>query len=96
MAKRETREEKNERVVKTLIDKMFEIAGHNVLYEDIKGRQDAWYTEWTMTEAQNKEWVEWGKKLVKKEYKLTDKLAGTEMAMINLNWGLKFDNQIDF
>ena len=33
---------KDEIIVKTLINKMFEIAGHNVTYEDIKDRKDNW------------------------------------------------------
>jgi ABC-type multidrug transport system ATPase subunit len=35
---------------------MFEIAGHSTTFEDIKGRTDNWYQQWTMTEEQNKEW----------------------------------------
>ena len=52
MAKRLSREQKNEQAVKDLINQMFIIAGHQVTYDDIVGRKDAWYTDWTMTEAQ--------------------------------------------
>ncbi len=48
MAKRLSREEKWDKAVVDLINKMFEIAGHKVTYDDIKGRQDDWYAQWTM------------------------------------------------
>jgi len=46
---------KDEIIVETIINKMFEIAGHKVTFEDIKDRKDNWYQQWTMTEEQNKE-----------------------------------------
>jgi len=49
MTKRLTKEQKREQVLIDLINKMFEIAGHEVTYNDIVGRTDQWYTEWTMT-----------------------------------------------
>ena len=53
--KRPTPEEK----IVTIINKMFEIAGHKVTYDDIKDRKDAWYADWTMTVAQDEEWKKW-------------------------------------
>ncbi len=81
---------KNKRqiMVETLINKMFEIAGHNVTYEDIKDRKDNWYQQWTMTEEQNKEWRKWGIELIKKDRSLK-KLADREMAFFDLMYGLK-------
>ena len=46
---------KEEKVLTDLINKMFEIAGHDVKFEDIKDRKDAWYTDWTMTVEQNEQ-----------------------------------------
>jgi hypothetical protein len=40
MAKRLTKQEKWNKASEDLINKMFEIAGHNVTYDDIKGRTD--------------------------------------------------------
>ena len=54
--KRLSREEKRNKAVVDLINQMFIIAGHDVTYDDIKGRKDDWYTEWTMTTAQCEEW----------------------------------------
>ena len=51
--KRLSKQEKNQKVVEELINKMFYIAGHNISYEDIKDRKDSWYQEWEMTKAQN-------------------------------------------
>ncbi len=90
--KRLTREEKMNLLVIDLINKMFEYAGHNVTYDDIKDRKDDWYTEWTMTMDQNKEWIEWGRNEIKKRLKWSKKIAEQEMAMINLMWGLKYSD----
>ena len=82
---------KDEIVVEEMINKMFEIAGHQVTFEDIKGRTDKWYQEWTMTEAQNKEWREWGIKYLKKKKGLYKHYAERQMAMFDLMYGLKIE-----
>lgn len=77
-------------IVETLINKMFEIAGHNVTYKDIVDRKDEWYKDWTMTEQQEKEWVKWGTEHIHKVYKHFSKdIAKREMAMFNVAYGLK-------
>tara|TARA_R110000868_G_scaffold120749_2_gene320529 strand:- start:394 stop:654 length:261 start_codon:yes stop_codon:yes gene_type:complete len=84
---------RNDRLlVETLINKMFEIAGHSVTFNDILSREDDWYCQWTMTEDQNKEWREWGIKHLRKDGKMFKTLAEREMAMINLSYGLKIEN----
>jgi len=88
---RQNRDQKRQQAVIDLINKMFEIAGHNVTYEDIEGRQDDWYTQWTMSPEQNDEWQNWGVEYLKKKFKWNKKVAQTEMAWISLMWGLKFD-----
>lgn len=80
---------KDEIVVETMINKMFELAGHSVTYDDIKDRKDDWYAQWTMTDAQNKEWVEWGIKYLKKTKRYYKVFAERQMAMFNMNYGLK-------
>jgi len=92
MAKRLTREEKKEIFVKDVINKMFEIAGHDVTFEDIKDRKDDWYTQWTMSTAQNDEWKEWGVNEIRKRFRYNKKWAEKEMGMIALMWGLKFND----
>jgi hypothetical protein len=78
--------------LKELIDKMFEIAGHDLKFEDVEGRTDNWYQQYTMTEAQNKEWRDWGVKYIKKKKRHYSKIAEREMAMIDLYCGLKISD----
>ncbi len=90
--KRLSPEEKRQQTVIDMINKMFEIAGHQVTYDDVKGRKDEWYTEWTMTVAQNEEWKEWGINYLKKKFRWTKFMCEREMGMISLMWGLKFSD----
>jgi hypothetical protein len=94
MAKRLSYEEKKEKLLVDIINKMFEIAGHNVTFDDIKDRKDDWYNQWTMTEEQYEQWRKWGSKEIKKLMKLTDVYADRQMAMIGLNYGLKFEKPL--
>ena len=90
--KRLTRDEKIEIAIKELINKMFEIAGHEVTYDDIKGRKDDWYAQWTMTVEQSEEWREWGRKYLMKHLNMKSAAAEKEMTWVNLMWGLKYSN----
>ena len=92
MVKRLSREEKMNVFVVDVINKMFEIAGHDVTYEDIKDRKDEWYTQWTMTMEQNDVWKEWGVSEIRKRFRYNKKWAEREMGMIILMWGLKFSD----
>lgn len=92
MKQRLSKDQKKERMVIDLINKMFEIAGHSVTYNDVKDRKDDWYTDWTMTMEQNDEWKKWGKKYLMKELRMYAKIAEKEMSMISFMWGLKFSN----
>ena len=92
MATRLTRREKEEQSIVDLINEMFHIAGHEVTYDDIKDRKDAWYSEWTMTVAQNEEWQKWGKKYLMKKHNMYAKRAEKEMQWISVMWGLKFSD----
>lgn len=74
-----------------LINKMFEIAGHDVKYEDIEHRKDAWYNQWTMTKEQNDEWIEYGKAQIKKVFRYPKRICEREMMWLNMMYGLKLD-----
>ena len=89
---RTTREQKRERAVIDIINQMFIIAGHEVTFEDIKGRKDDWFTQWTMTVAQSEEWREWGIAYLRKNLKMNKGLAEKEMTWFNLQWGLKYQD----
>jgi hypothetical protein len=71
---------------------MFIIAGHEVTFNDVKDRQDAWYTQWTMTMAQCDEWKLWGKKYLQTNLRTRAKLAEKEMQWFSLQYGLKFSD----
>jgi len=92
MVKRLTTQKKREIFVEDVINKMFEIAGHPITFNDIKDRKDDWYTQWTMSVEQNDEWKKWGIEEMKKRFRYNKKWAEREMAMISLMWGLKFNN----
>ena len=83
---------KEEKVLTDLINKMFEIAGHDVKFEDIKDRKDAWYTDWTMTVEQNEQWKRWGIEYLRKALRLRKIVAEKQMGWFSLNYGLKFSD----
>lgn len=83
---------KEDKVVVDLINKMFEIAGHEVTYEDIINRKDAWYTDWTMTVEQNEQWKKWGVEYLRKALRLRKDRAERQMGWFSMNYGLKFSD----
>jgi hypothetical protein len=78
-------------IIKELIDAMFLIAGHDVTFEDVKGRKDKWYEQWTMTAEQEQKWMEHMIKYFRKHRGLTARYAQTAASMFNLMWGLKVE-----
>lgn len=91
MAKRLSREQKQEKAVVDLINQMFIIAGHDVTYDDILGK-DNWFQEYTMTVEQSEEWKAWGVKYLRENLKINKKMAENEMLWFNLQYGLKYNN----
>jgi len=84
-SKRKTDDE----IIKELINVMFTIAGHDVTFEDIKGRKDQWYYEWTMTPEQEEKWMEYMVKYFRKHRSMAIRYAQTSASMFNLMYGLK-------
>ena len=91
-APRLTKQQKREQAVIDLLNQMFVIAGHSVTYEDIKGRTDNWWAEWTMTMGQSDQWMAWGVDYLRKNLKLNKTLAEKEMRWMNIQWGLKYSD----
>lgn len=83
--------DKKQEILKELINKMFELSGHNMKYEDVVGRQDNWFQQYAMTENQNEEWRKWGTAYLQKKKRWTKKMAEREMTMIDLYCGLKIE-----
>jgi hypothetical protein len=89
--KRMSREQKREQAVVDLINQMFIIAGHEVTYDDIVGKEK-WFQDYTMTVEQSEEWKKWGIEYLRKNLKINKALAEREMMWVNLQWGLTYSN----
>jgi hypothetical protein len=92
MTRAQKKLDKDTLILKELIDKMFELAGHDLRFEDVEGRKDHWFQEYTMTEAQNEEWRDWGTKLIMKKRRYNKYLADREIRMLDLYCGLKISD----
>ena len=84
-------EQKREQAVIDLINQMFIIAGHQVTYDDVIGK-DKWFQEYTMTVEQAEEFKKWGKKYLMKNLRTYAKAAEREMMWFTLQYGLKYSN----
>ena len=89
--KRLSREQKREQAVVDLINQMFIIAGHDVTYDDILGKEK-WFQEYSMTVEQGEEFKKWGKKYLMKNLRTYAKAAEREMQWFSLQWGLTYSN----
>lgn len=87
--KEKNKKKTNQDMVREIINVMFVIAGHDVGYDDIKDRKDAWYMEWTMTVDQQEKFIEWLTGYVRKQKRYPKSIAVREAHMINLMWGLR-------
>ena len=87
--KEKNKKKTNQDMVREIINVMFVIAGHDVGYDDIKDRQDAWYMEWTMTVDQQEKFIEWLTGYIRKHKSYPKSIAVREAHMINLMWGLR-------
>jgi len=92
MTRAEQKANKERQLLKELIDKMFEIAGHDLKFEDVEGRTDNWYQQYTMTEAQNEEWRKWGTELIAKKHRFGKRYADRQMRYLDLYCGLKISD----
>ena len=88
----ERKANKEKQFLKELIDKMFELAGHDLKFEDVEGRKDNWFQQWEMTVEQADEWKKWGVEYLRKNLKINKASAEKEMLWVNLMWGLKYSN----
>ena len=89
--KRLTREQKQEKAIKDLINQMFVFAGHNVTYDDVLDVED-WFRNYSMTVEQAEEFKKWGKKYLMKELRTYAKKAEREMEWFMLQYGLTYSN----
>lgn len=82
-----------EEALKTILNKMFEIAGYEMDVEDVLAQEDEyWYSNNTMTKEQEQEWVEWSENYLRKSLKWSKVRAKQEMGWVNLSFGLRVIN----
>ena len=75
--------------VEQIIDKMFEIAGHQVRFDDVRDLPN-WWTDYTMTEEENKQWKKWIVKYLLDEGIVLNKQRAEKNAdWLDLAYGLK-------
>ena len=83
------KQSKRQKAVIDIINKMFELAGHNVTYDDIIGRTDNWFLDWEIDEQQEQEWIAWSVEYLRKELKMPKYKAKREMLFLAMNFKLK-------
>lgn len=83
------RQEKVQQLFKQIIDKMFEISGYELRYEDIVNRKDDWFSKYEMTKKQDEEWEKTCIDLISKTLRVPKYLAKREFQYVRLCYGLK-------
>lgn len=84
-----TKKKTEEEMIREIINVMFVIAGHDVGFDDVVDRKDQWYYDWTMTEEQERKFIEWLTGYIRKNKGYPKSIALRHATMINLMWGLK-------
>jgi hypothetical protein len=73
---------------KEIINKMFEIAGHDVTYDDVINRKDNWFQQYTMTADQQSEWIEWSENYLRKKTNMSKYAINITMQWLILDVSL--------
>lgn len=82
-----------QKIVKHLINKMFEYAHIPQTYDDIKDRKDEWYREFTMTQEESNAFKDYAIRYLKRELKTGYYKADTEYQWFDLMWGLRISDK---
>jgi len=83
------KESKQQKAVIDIINKMFELAGHEVTFHDVLHRKDNWFLDYTITEEKEREWIDWSVDYLRKNLKMNKERARREMMWMVLSFGLK-------
>lgn len=86
---RMSRQQKEAMVCENLINVMMQIAGYELTAQDLAKEGGEWYSKYTMTPEQEKQWMEWGQKYLKQTLKYNARQAYKNMQMFNLAYGLR-------
>ena len=81
------------KIVKHLINKMFEYAHIPQTYDDVKDRKDEWYKEFTMTQEQSNAFKDYAIRYLKRELKTGYYKADTEYQWFDLMYGLRISDK---
>ena len=81
------------KIVKHLINKMFEYAHIPQTYDNIKDRKDEWYREFTMTQEVSNAFKDYAIRYLKRELKTGYYKADTEYQWFDLMWGLRISDK---
>jgi peptidoglycan/xylan/chitin deacetylase (PgdA/CDA1 family) len=84
-----SRQQKEAMVAENLINAMMQIAGYELTVHDLAAEGGEWYSKYTMTREQEKQWMEWGEKYLRQTLKHTAKQAHKNMQMFNVSYGLR-------
>lgn len=82
-----------QKIVKHLINKMFEYAHVPQTYDDIKDRKDEWYREFTMTQEESNAFKDYAIRYLKRELKTGYYKADTEYQWFDLMYGLRVSDK---
>lgn len=85
--------EKKHRAIVDLINKMFEISGYDLKYEDVEKLEDEFYDKYTMTSAQYDEWEQWAINYLRQKFRWTKALAKKEVGWFALGYALRVRSQ---
>ena len=82
-----------QKIVKHLINKMFEYAHVPQTFDDIKDRKDEWYREFTMTQEESNAFKDYAIRYLKRELKTGYYKADTEYQWFDLMYGLRISDK---
>lgn len=81
---------KRDDVLKEIINK--ELEKYNLTMTDVLDSKD-WFTKYTMTNDEWKEWKSYSIELMRKKLKMSKKVAEKEFVWIDLMWGLRHEEE---
>ena len=84
-----SRQQKEAMVCENLINAMMQIAGYELTAQDLAAEGGEWFSKYTMTPEQEKQWMEWGEKYLRQTLKYTARQAHKNMQMFNVSYGLR-------
>lgn len=85
-----------EKHFKIIFNKMCETAGHQERLDDfLILEDDNWYSTFTMTEQQERTWMEWSVEYLRENANFSKKKAEQEMGWFNLGFGFRVEYQTD-